>query len=580
MTDTIGVELQAKGNIASEAKKASEAMAQLAAQEKKVQDVAKSLGTTDIAKVGKALNKVATSEKQAIAKKASEEKKNFSRETKYAKQDLGFLTKDKEMQDKILKILGPETAGALAGGIELAAGFGAAIAIGVVAATALAVAIGSAAVATGNARDSAQALMGVLTKGQGEKALTLVDGLAKQLGVKFEDARDAFIKFRESGLDNKQSAALLKLKADLDAVDPSGKLAEQAVSKVLDMKGGKGTSEEMALLAKQAGVVGDGAKAAAARFGTLNGALSSLDNTKTEALTQIFDKIKPSINAAAGKVAQFADAFLSSAKGQKVINAISASIVFLADTVAASIPVVASAFETVVDVGTKVYNAYQSVASIFQTNSTAAALASAAFGGLKIIGYALAGVLGIIVAGALLLAAPFIAAGAAVAVLVGAIGAGLGTLWDFVASVPKIGSAIIDGLIGGIMSKVASLKATIGNIAGAVSGGFKSALGINSPSKVFAEFGKHTATGYEQGVDKHMPDGKEFASSVSPGGSAAPVSSPGAAPSGGGLSVHIENLNVPVGVDPEPFSRAVRKELTLMLQMIQLSRGGALPGAV
>lgn len=579
MTDTIGVDLQAKGNIASEAKKASEAMAQLATQEKKVQDVAKSLGTTDIKAVGKALNKVATSEKQAIAKKASEEKKNFSRETKYAKQDLGFLTKDKEMQDRILKVLGPETAGALASGAELAAGFGAALAVGVVAATALAVAIGSAAVTAGNARDSAQALMGVLTKGQGEKALTLVDGLAEQLGVKFDDARASFVKFRQSGLDNKQSAALLKLKADLDSVDPSGALASEAVSKVLDMKGGKGTSEEMALLAKQAGVVGDGAKAAAARFGTLNGALASLDNSKTEALTQIFDKIKPSINAAAGKVAQFADAFLNSAKGQKVIDAVSASISFLANLVASSIPVVASAFETLVDVGTKVYNAYEYVANIFATNSTAAAVASAAFTGLKVIGYVLVGALAALAAGGVLLVAPFYAAAAAVVFVTGAVGQGLSALWDLVASVPKIGSAIIDGLVGGIMSKVASVKATIGNIAGMVSGGFKSALGINSPSKVFAEFGKHTATGYQQGVEKHMPDGQDFASSVSPGGSAAPVSSPGAATSGGGLSVTIENLNVPMGVDPEPFARAVRRELTLMLQMISLSKGGA-PGAV
>lgn len=576
MSDTIGVDLQAKGNIASEATKASKAMDQLAASEARVQAIAKSLGTKDVKAVGKALSLVAAGEKKATAKLATEERKNFNRETKYAKQKIRFLTTDKENQDKLLKLLGPEMAGALAEGAELAAGFGVVLAASAAVAVGLAIAISKAAFEAGNARDSAQAMLNVLTKGQGEKALEAVDGLAEQLGMKFDVARDSFIKFRQAGLDNKQSAALLKLKADLDSVDPSGALAAQAVSKVLDMKGGKGTSEEMALLAKQAGVLGNGAKAAAGRFTTLNGAMNSLDNTKTVVLTQIFDKIKPSIDAAAGKVALFLDTFANSTKGQKAVDGISSAISGLADLVAAAVPVVASALETLVTVGEKVYAAYQYVANIFQTSTTAMALASAAFTGLKIIGYALAGALGILVAGALLLVAPFVAAAAAIVFLTGAVGTGLGVLWDLVASLPKIGAAVVDGFIQGITSKIASLKATIGNIAGAVSGGFKSALGINSPSKVFAEFGKHTATGYEQGVDKHMPTGKDFASSVSPGGSAAPVSSPGAVTSGGGLSVTIENISVPMGVDPEPFARAVRRELSLMLQMIQLSKGVAI----
>jgi hypothetical protein len=574
---TVTVDLVAKGNIASEANKAADAMDQLAKSEKRVQDIAKSLGTKDVKAVGKALDLVAKNESKAVSDKMRSEKKANALETKYARNDLKFLVKDREMQDKILQKIGPETAAALATGAELAAGVAAALAVGVVAATALGVAISSAAFEAGGARDSARGLMGVLTKGQGTKALELVDGLAEQLGMKFNVARDSFVAFRQAGLDNKQSAALLKLKADLDAVDSSGKLSAEAVSKVLATKG-KGAEEQMALLAKQAGVLGNGAKAAAARFTTLGGALSSLDNTKTKALEQVFDAIAPSINKAAGQVAKFADEFFKSEKGQRIISGIGSAISKVVDLAVSALPAVGSAISGVIDAATWLYDKFQAVASAVQGNSTAMAVISAAFTGLKMIGYALAGALGVVVAGALTLAAPMYGAVAALLALTGAVGNALSYLWDLAGSVPKIGAAIIDGLIGGIMSKVANLKATIGNIAGAVSGGFKSALGINSPSKVFAQFGKHTAEGYEQGVDKHMPDGSDFASTVSPGGSAAPVASAGAATSGagggsGGPLINIENLNVPMGVDPEPFARAVRRELTIMLQILNISKG-------
>lgn len=575
----VGVDLVAKGNIASEANKAADAMAELAKQEHKVQAVARSLGTKDIKLVGRALQEVAKAESKATSKGLVANKKAHALETRYARDDLRGLVKERELQDKILKLVGPEMAGALATTAGVALGVSAALAVGVAAATALGVAISSAAFEAGKARDSARGLMGVLTAGQGTKALSLVDGLAEALGMKFDVARDKFIEFRQAGLDNKQSAALLKLKADLDTVDSTGKLSAEAISKVLSHKGKAGTAEEMALLAKQAGVAGDGARAAAARFTTMGGALASLDNTKTKALESIFNSIAPSINKAAGEVAKFADSFLKSERGQKLIASIGGAISKVVSIAVSSLPMVVSAIEGVIDAGEWVYSAYQKVAGVFQSNSTASAALGYALTGLKIVGAALAVGIGVVVAGAVMLAAPFYAAVAALAVLTGAIGSGLAKLWELAGAVPKIGAAIIDGLIGGIMSKVASLKATIGNIAGAVSGGFKGALGISSPSKVFAGYGKNTAEGYEQGVEKHMPTGNDFAATVAPGGSAAPVASAGAAAAGagggggGGPAVWIENLNVPVGVEPEPFARAVRREVTLMLQMLQISKG-------
>lgn len=577
---TVQVDLVAKGNIASEANKAADAMDQLAKKEEKVQQIAKSLGTTDIKQVGKALNMVAQAESKALRKQESAEKKAHNREVKYARQDLKGLGVSLEMQDKLLAKLGPETAAALATGAELALGVGAAIAVAAVAATALGVAISKAAFEAGGARDSAAALMGVLTGGQGTKTLKLVDGLAEELGVKFGDARDQFIKFRQAGLDNTMSANLIKLKADLDAVDKSGRLGEEAVSKVLAHKGGAGTLDEMKLLAKQAGVLGNGALAAEKRFTSLSGAMNSLDNTKTVALQQIFDRISPSIDKVAGKVALMVDQFVNSEKGIKLIDSIGAAIEKVADLAGESLPYVAEGLDMVLTAGEKVAAAIQWVSDIFKNNAAASAAASAAFTGLKVIAGALAVAVGVVIAAGIALVAPLYAAVAAVTVLVGAFATGVKALWNMAGEVPKIGSAIIDGLIGGIMSKVASLKATVGNIASTVSGGFKSALGIHSPSKVFAQFGKHTGTGYEQGLEKSMPTGDDIASTVVPSGSAAPaLASAGAAPAGGssggggGPLVWIENLVVPIGVEPEPFARAVRKEVTLMLQLLNLSRG-------
>lgn len=573
----VGVELVAKGNIASEANKAADAMAALAASEHKVQAIARSLGTKDVKLVGKALEQVAQAEAKAIAKNSAAEKKAHTREVKYAKQDLRGLGISLEMQDKILAKIGPEMAGALATGVELAAGLAAGIAVAAVAATALGYAISSAALEAGNARDSAGALMGVLTAGQGEKALKLVDGLAEQLGMRFDVARQAFVDFRKAGLDNKQAAALLKLKADLDAVDSSGKLSAEAVSKVLSHKGKAGTAEEMALLAKQAGVLGNGARAAEGRFTTLGGALASLDNTKTVALQQIFDRISPSIAAAAGKVALFVDSFVNSEKGIKLLDKLGDTIAWVVDTAVSSLPMIASALDGVISAGEWVVNAYNAVANVFATNSTAATALSYVVTGLKVVGYALAAALGVVVAAAVLMAAPLYAAVAAVLAVTGAIASAIAYVYNLGAEMTKAGAAIINGLIGGIMSKIANVKAVIGNLASSISGGFKSALGIASPSKVFAQFGKHTAAGYEQGVDKHMPTGEDFAANVAPGGSAAPVASAGAAAAGagggGGPLVWIENLVVPVGLDPEPFARAVRREVTLMLQMLQISKG-------
>ena len=83
-------------------------------------------------------------------------------------------------------------------------------------------------------------------------------------------------------------------------------------------------------------------------------------------------------------------------------------------------------------------------------------------------------------------------------------------LWQRVSSIfeglpekfKAFGSAIIDGLIGGITGKLTALKEAVTGAGGKAVGWFKEKLGINSPSKVFAEFGVNTMEGYQKGLQR------------------------------------------------------------------------------
>lgn len=64
----------------------------------------------------------------------------------------------------------------------------------------------------------------------------------------------------------------------------------------------------------------------------------------------------------------------------------------------------------------------------------------------------------------------------------------------------EIGRNLIDGLIGGVTSRLAALKSTIVNAASSVANWFKEKLGIHSPSRVFAGLGGFVMEGLDQGL--------------------------------------------------------------------------------
>lgn len=112
-----------------------------------------------------------------------------------------------------------------------------------------------------------------------------------------------------------------------------------------------------------------------------------------------------------------------------------------------------------------------------------------------------------VIAGLVWLGSQFAALGAAIAN-----GAGAGLDWlkgkfdEVVAflqglSFAEIGTNLIDGLVNGIMAAGPKVLSAITGLASGAINAAKKALGIASPSTVFAEIGMHTAAGMTEGVD-------------------------------------------------------------------------------
>ncbi len=68
----------------------------------------------------------------------------------------------------------------------------------------------------------------------------------------------------------------------------------------------------------------------------------------------------------------------------------------------------------------------------------------------------------------------------------------------------EFGGMIIDGLVKGLKAGIGELKNVMGDIGDSTIGWFKEKLGINSPSRVFAELGGFTMAGLTQGLERHQ----------------------------------------------------------------------------
>lgn len=80
------------------------------------------------------------------------------------------------------------------------------------------------------------------------------------------------------------------------------------------------------------------------------------------------------------------------------------------------------------------------------------------------------------------------------------------TAWQWISGLPQrmmaIGGQIIDGLLAGLRARWTALKESVSGIASGIADIVRGALGIRSPSRVFAEIGGHLMSGLEIGIQR------------------------------------------------------------------------------
>ncbi|MBX3218920.1 MAG: hypothetical protein KF795_00290 [Labilithrix sp.] len=134
-----------------------------------------------------------------------------------------------------------------------------------------------------------------------------------------------------------------------------------------------------------------------------------------------------------------------------------------------------------------------------------------------------------------------------------------------------LGRSIVDGLIDGITGRANALANTVTGLAEKVKSGFKSALGISSPSKVFAGFGANTADGYAQGVS----DGTPAAARALDDMATTPAGGAAGARAGGAVTIHMPITIHAGGADAakQLTSPAFLQQLTKALEEVLVSAG-------
>jgi phage-related minor tail protein len=109
----------------------------------------------------------------------------------------------------------------------------------------------------------------------------------------------------------------------------------------------------------------------------------------------------------------------------------------------------------------------------------------------------------------------------------------------------QIGKDIMQGLINGITTMIGAIKSAVSNVASTVTGGLKSALGIQSPSKVTRQLGEYTGEGFAIGIGNTVADVRQQAANMAAAttGALSGVSSPSLQSGGlGGGTFNFEGL--------------------------------------
>ena len=139
----------------------------------------------------------------------------------------------------------------------------------------------------------------------------------------------------------------------------------------------------------------------------------------------------------------------------------------------------------------------------------------------------------------------------------------------------NFGGDIVEGLVNGLKKRCNELKDSILELGSNVCSWFKSKLGINSPSKVFKEFGINTISGYQLGIDRTqgsvLDSMSKFADKVTENAPQMPLNTMNnrtntVANSGNsniqeGISQYYITINAAPGMNEQEIARVITQEL-------------------
>ena len=143
------------------------------------------------------------------------------------------------------------------------------------------------------------------------------------------------------------------------------------------------------------------------------------------------------------------------------------------------------------------------------------------------------------------------------------------------------GGSLIDGLKQGFQNKLSSVTTAISNGAKSIADAAKSALGINSPSKVFAEIGAGCVEGLEVGWDKNIKSVQndinkdmEFKGSINTEFANNNAKTTSSADNNGTRIVINETINLPSGDTKEVFYEYVVQTEGDKTRAVKIAQGG------
>lgn len=201
----------------------------------------------------------------------------------------------------------------------------------------------------------------------------------------------------------------------------------------------------------------------------------------------------------------------------------------------------------------------------------------------RVVVYALAVAFSVMAVNVLAAVAPLLLVGAAIYFAIETV-QGLYDLWNEI-DWKGLGVGIWEGIVGGVKAGLNAVKSAFSDLASEATTAFKRALGIASPSRVFATLGLSIPQGIEQGIEKGSPDAQAAAANVVQAPklgntAAAPAdrARAGTAATAGASSVTVSIASINVAAktdDPRSYAEALRRELESVLESMAVQLGAA-----